>query len=96
VLPWPPEIPPAQRNDGREGAVATCAVRNRSDDALHNLEMATVGILERGILRSRKKGKGGCDALAYGRPREIGAEYLSKWRDDLSTWLSRDLLDAAR
>jgi hypothetical protein len=28
-------------------------------------------------------------------PERYGAEYLSKWRDDLSTWLSRDLLDAA-
>jgi hypothetical protein len=28
-------------------------------------------------------------------PERYGAEYLSKWRDDLSTRLSRDLLDAA-
>ena len=28
-------------------------------------------------------------------PERYGAEYLSRWRDDLSTWLSRDLLDAA-
>src|SRR6201993_5211154 len=28
-------------------------------------------------------------------PERYGAEYLSKWRDDLSTWLSRELLDAA-
>jgi hypothetical protein len=27
-------------------------------------------------------------------PERYGAEYLSKWRDDLSTWLSRELLDA--
>jgi hypothetical protein len=27
-------------------------------------------------------------------PERYGAEYLSKWRDE-STWLSRDLLDAA-
>ena len=33
-------------------------------------------------------------ALA-GDPERYGAEYLSKWRDDLSTWLSRELLDAA-
>jgi hypothetical protein len=28
-------------------------------------------------------------------PERYGAEYLSKWRDDLSTWLSGELLDAA-
>jgi hypothetical protein len=33
-------------------------------------------------------------ALAEDRER-YSAEYLSEWRDDLSTWLSRDLLDAA-
>jgi hypothetical protein len=32
---------------------------------------------------------------ALAEPERYGAEYLSKWRDDLSTWLSRDLLDAA-
>jgi hypothetical protein len=29
-------------------------------------------------------------ACVSGRPERYGAEYLSKWRDDLSTWLSRD------
>ena len=33
-------------------------------------------------------------ALAEDRER-YAAEYLSEWRDDLSTWLSRDLLEAA-
>jgi hypothetical protein len=28
-------------------------------------------------------------------PERYSAEYLSRWRDDLSTWLSRELLDAA-
>ena len=28
-------------------------------------------------------------------PERFGAEYLCRWRDDLSTWLGRDLLDAA-
>jgi hypothetical protein len=28
-------------------------------------------------------------------PQRYGAEYLSQWRDDLSSWLSRDIIDAA-
>ena len=34
------------------------------------------------------------NALAEDRER-YSSEYLSEWRDDLSTWLTRDLLDAA-